>query len=218
MNKAFIFDMDGVIIDSEKAWEKYENDFLDKLLGKKISAKIGSTTGVSVNTIYDKAKLLGFVMPRKRFQMIYDETAFRMYDIAEITLGIEELIAFLIGKNFKLGIVSSSATSWINKVLSRLSFADKFESKISLNERSNLKPKPDPDGYAESMKNLGSDARNTIILEDSNTGIAAAKASGAFTIAFTQNLMDGYKQIKADAKAKNMQEVIEVIRKFCGDS
>ena len=213
MNKAFIFDMDGVVVNSEKAWEKYENDFLEKLLGEEISKKVGDTIGVSVNTVYDKASALGFDIPREKFKNIYDEAAFRMYDKANITSGINILVDFLIKKNFRLGLVSSSATSWINKVLQRLSFANKFESVISLNERPDLKPKPSPDGYVETMRNLGSQPNSTIILEDSNSGITAAKASGAFTIAFTQNLVGGYKQIEADSKADNMEEVIGIIKK-----
>ena len=212
MNKAFIFDMDGVIVDSEKAWVKYDNDFLDKLLGKKLAKKIGDTIGVSVRVIYEKAKALGLEMPREEFQSAYDKTAFSVYDKATITSDIDSLVDFLIKNNFRLGLVSSSATSWIGKVLPRMSFADKLESIISLNDRLDLKPKPSPDGYIETMKNLGSQSSSTIILEDSNSGITAAKASGAFTIAFTQNLVDGYKQIEGDTKADNMEEIIEIIK------
>ncbi|MDO8621406.1 MAG: HAD family phosphatase [Candidatus Levybacteria bacterium] len=214
MNKAFIFDMDGVIVDSERTWRKYAKDFTEKLFGKELKLKIGSLIGVSVNSSYDKAKAFGFKMKREEFQGIFDKTAFRMYDMANITAGIDALVGFLIRNNFKFGLVSSSATSWISKVLQRLSFADKFESIISLNERPDLKPKPDPDGYVETMRNLGSEPSSTIILEDSNSGITAAKASGAFTIAFTQNLVDGYQQINADSKANNMEEVIEIIKDY----
>lgn len=212
MNKAFIFDMDGVIVDSEKTWIKYNNDFLDKLLGKKLAKKIGDTIGVSVRVIYKKAKALGLEMPREKFQSVYDKTAFNVYDKATITPGIDSLIDFLIKNNFKLGLVSSSAISWIGKVLPRISFANKLESIVSLNERLDLKPKPNPDGYFETMKNLGSQPTSTIILEDSNSGITAAKASGAFVIAFTQNLVHGYKQIEADSKANTMEEVVEIVK------
>ena len=45
MNKAFIFDMDGVIVDSEKTWLEYENNLLEKILGNEIVDKIGDTVG-----------------------------------------------------------------------------------------------------------------------------------------------------------------------------
>lgn len=213
MSKAFIFDMDGVMVDSEKAWIKYESEFLDKLLGKELSKKIGDTIGVGVRTVHERAKALGFTMPREQFQSMYDKVAFTVYDRSNVTPGIDILASFLIKNNFRLGLVSSSAMSWIGKVLPRLSFADKIESIISLNDRLDLKPKPNPDGYLETMRNLGSQPNSTIILEDSNSGITAAKASGAFTIAFTQNLVNGYKQIEADSKANSMEEVTGIIEK-----
>lgn len=216
MNQAFIFDMDGVIVDSENAWEKYESNFEEKLFGKEISDKIGDTIGVSVNVVYNKARAFGFNMSREKFQSIYDETAFRMYEKANITVGIDILVDFLVKNNFRLGLVSSSAMSWINKVLQRLSFGNKFESMISLNERLDLKPKPNPDGYIETMRNLRSQPSSTIILEDSNSGISAAKASGAYTIAFTQNLVEGYKQVEADSKTDSMEEVVEIVREYTG--
>lgn len=204
--------MDGVIIDDEEVWKKYKDDSLKKILDEAISKKIGNTIGMSVNSQYDAARELGFEMSREEFQKIYDKAASGIYRKAEITPGIEELAKVLIRNNFKLGLVSSSAMSWIHKVLPRLSFANKFESVISLNERFDLKPKPNPDGYIMTMESLMSQPSSTIILEDSNSGIASAKASGAFTIAFTQNLIKGYKQIEADAKANNIREVIVIVR------
>lgn len=214
MNKAFIFDMDGVIVDSENAWRKYKGDFFEKLLGKEISDKIGNKIGLTVNTIYNRAKSFGFAMLRKEFQEINDRAALSVYEQVEITPGVNYLIDFLVNNNFKLGLASSSAVKSINKVLQKLSLGGKFASKISLNERPDLQPKPNPDGYTMKMRNLGSQPRNTIILEDSNLGITAARASGAFTIAFTQNLVKGYKQIDADAKADTMEEVIRIVENF----
>ncbi len=214
MNKAFIFDMDGVIVDSENAWKKYESGFFERLLGREINDKVGDKIGLTVNTIYDKAKSFGFTMLREKFQNINDRAALTIYERADLTPDIDRLISFLIKNDFKLGVASSTAMKWIKKVLRRLSLEGKFKSIISLNERPDLQPKPSPDGYTETMRNLDSHPSSAIIIEDSNRGIMAAKASGAFTIAFTQNLVDGYKQIEADAKANNMKEVIEIIMQW----
>jgi len=53
--------------------------------------------------------------------------------------------------------------------------------------------------------------QKTIILEDSNPGIASAKAAGAFTIGLRQNLIDGYQQVGADAYANTIDEVIALV-------
>jgi beta-phosphoglucomutase-like phosphatase (HAD superfamily) len=214
MSKAFVFDMDGVLINSEEAWFKFEPDFLDNLFGEKISQEIGDTIGIPLSVIYDKAKSFGFKKPLEEIQAIWDETAFRVYDKATITPDTDKLMEYLIGESFKIGLVSASKTSWINRVLPRLPFAKNITNVLSLDEgfHPNLRPKPSPDGYLEMMKIMNVSPNNTIILEDSNAGIKSAVDAGAYTISLSQNLISGYKQIDlANAKAKNMLEVIGVV-------
>lgn len=63
------------------------------------------------------------------------------------------------------------------------------------------------------MRVLASTPDNTIILEDSNSGIKSARASGAYTIGLKQNLVDSYVQEGADDYAKTMTDVIELVKK-----
>jgi HAD superfamily hydrolase (TIGR01509 family) len=214
MNKAFIFDMDGVLIDSERVWATYENDMLEKLLGVEITRKIGSPIGISIKSVYEKAKHFGFKVSEEEFQRTYNQTALRVYERANITKNTDKLVKYLITQGFHLGLLTSSHTGWTNKVLPRLSFKDNLESIISLNDHKELPSKPHPDGYLYIIKKLGAVPKSTIILEDANPGITAAKNSGAYTIAFTENLVEGYKQITADAKAKDMDEVLTLVKKY----
>ena len=188
------------------------NNLLEKILGNEIVDKIGDTVGMSVKSIYERARELDFSMPYKKFQKIYDDIAFCVYAQAIITPNVEKLAEFLVAQNIKIGIVSSSNIGWINQVLSRLTFRDDITEILSLNSRNDIQHKPYPDGYNEMMHILHASPAQTIILEDSNKGIRAAKASGAFTIAYTQNLIPGYKQISADAKANTMNEVIKITK------
>ena len=204
--------MDGVLVNSENTWEDYEHDFLDKLLGRELTEKIGDTVGVGVGAIYEKALKFGFVMTRQSFQDAYDQMAFKVYDESNLTSGLDKLVKFLTEEKFKLGLVSSSPLNWVHKILPKLSFKSQLEVVISLDKNDALKSKPEPDGYREAMKVLGATPKTTIILEDSNTGIASGLASGAFTIGFTPNLVRGYKQIEADATAENVVEVIEIVK------
>lgn len=216
MVKAFIFDMDGVLINSEATWYKYESKFVVNLFGKEISDKIGDTVGVSLKEIYSKAVNAGFNKPLEEVEIFWDQTAFKVYDNSQITPNTDDLMKFLIENSFRLGLVSSSKISWINMVLPRLKYSDQVEV-LSLDEgsNSNLRPKPSSDGYKEMMKRLGSNSISTIILEDSNTGIKSAMDSGAYTISISQNLISGYNQIQtANAKVKNMREVIEIVKKW----
>lgn len=212
MNKAFIFDMDGVFVNSEAYWAVYEHKFLPQLFGEEIAGKIGDMVGRSINDTYTKAKGLGYNIDIQEYYRRFDEISLKVYAEAEITPGIEELADKLQGHGFKLALVSSSPQSWIDQVLARISFYDKLEVVLSIHERNDLRPKPEPDGYIDAMKHLNVSPEGTIVLEDSNPGIAAGKAAGAFTIGLKQNLKSGYQQIGADAYADKASDVIEILQ------
>ena len=211
MNNAFIFDMDGVIIDSEPVWERYEQIFLPELLGKDVYAKIkDQILGNSVSGIYKAAVQWGFKMTKKEFEQIYDRYAEIVYEEAKFTDGIQELVDKLISINFTLGLVSSSRQYWINLVFKKLGSDNIFRCVLSLDSY-DRKPKPFPDGYLEAINLLGSVPEKTIILEDSNRGIQAAKASGAFTICLQENLPKGYLPPNADKYVTSIRELIQQI-------
>lgn len=213
-NKAFIFDMDGVLIDSENAWISYQDEFSTTLFGKDIYNKIGSTVGISVDAIYKKAQQQGFNLNIQEYYRIYDEQAKLIYLNAIPAANIDKLINHLKAKEFKLGLVSSSRRNWINIALKKLNIKNDFDFILSLNDQRDLKPKPHPDGYIEAIKYLNSTSETTIVLEDSNVGIQSAKSSGAYTIGFKENLLPKYVQTGADIYAENMLKVIKIVDKY----
>ena len=209
MNKAFIFDMDGVIIDSEAVWGKYEQDFLINLVGQKIVDKIkdqllGSTTYV----IYDLVKKYGGTISKEKFLREYDNQAMKIYAMSTPTNDINKLLRKLSDLGFKIGLVTASHANWIDEVLKKIRNRDLFEYTLSLADRTDLQTKPAPDGYLEAMKVLGSTPEKTIILEDSNKGIVAAKASGAFTICLREHLADDYPSTGADMYIQNLKTLL----------
>jgi HAD superfamily hydrolase (TIGR01509 family) len=210
MNKAFIFDMDGVIVNSEPVWERYEKKFLPELMGRDTYFKIkDQILGNSISRIYDVAANYGFKMNKNNFVKIYHQYAEIVYREAKITDGTQELIDKLISMNFKLGLVSVSRCDWIDLVLSKLE-KNAFQFVLSI-DSAGLRPKPFPDGYIKAMQNLKSSPNLTIILEDSQRGIKAAKASGALTICLQEHLPKGYLPKGADIYTKSITELINKI-------
>jgi beta-phosphoglucomutase-like phosphatase (HAD superfamily) len=208
---SFIFDMDGVLIDSERAWVPHQRAFSTALFGEEIYNQIGSTVGLSIDTIYQNAVKHGFSMNLGQFYDRYDKQAEIIYGEAEPTQDIDILFGYLRNKQFKIGIVSSSRKKWIDLVLAKFDSKHSFDFVLSLNDEKSFKPKPSPDGYVAAMQALNSDPDHTTILEDSNPGIASAKASGAYTIAYTEHLMPGYEQHGADDHASNIDEIIALL-------
>lgn len=212
MNKAFIFDMDGVLIDSERVWEKYEKDFLPGLIGHDIYEKLSESAGVSMRSLYEHFESLGAKISKEELFETYNEYAEKVYAEASIARGVEHVVDFLVEQHFQIGLVSSSPMNWIEKVLKRLPFdADIFHAVISVNDRLDLEPKPAPDGHLEAMKVLEAEPNTTMIVEDSNPGIRAAKASGAFTIAYSEFLLADYEQEEADIEAADMKELLQTV-------
>ncbi len=213
MKKAFLFDMDGVLVNSELIWSKHGVGFAEKLYGKEIYAKMGDLVGASLDHEYKEAKKHGFSMNLDEYYRKYDEHAAKMYALASITDGLSDLIQFLRQHEYVTGIVSSSRRPWIEIVLAKIGDKSLFDYTISLNE-AGLPSKPDPAGYIRAIRDVGATPSSTIILEDSNNGILSAKASGAFMIGFTPHLMEGYTQtVPANAVAKNFEEVREIVEK-----
>lgn len=212
MNKAFIFDMDGVIVDSETIWLQREEKFLTELLGRKIYLKIKDVLlGSTIKAIYEKAQENGYQIDFKDFVARYDKEAMDIYKQAKINPEIDTLTELLISLKFKIGLVTSSRKSWIDQVLPKLKNFQAFECIISIGERKDLRSKPAPDGYLEAIKTLRSVPEKTIILEDSNKGIASAKASGAITICLKEYLPAGYIPTGADIYFEKLSDLIKIL-------
>jgi HAD superfamily hydrolase (TIGR01509 family) len=93
--------------------------------------------------------------------------------------GAWELVEALTGQR-RLGVASNSTREWVDRVLEAAGFAGAFEVVVTAEEVES--PKPAPDVYLRAAELLGSAAAETIALEDSPPGAAAARAAGAYVI------------------------------------
>ena len=188
MNPTIIFDMDGVMVKSEDVWDECEQSLFPRLFGPNIAQKLlGNTRGSSESQIYEMAKNLGYKGAREILFDSYDKVAQTLYLNAPLTIGLDELLGTLELAGVRLGLVSASPKNWIEIVIGRLKHGNAFRFIESVNDHPELAPKPAPDGYNAAMKALGSTNSETLIIEDSQTGINAAIASGAHVCCFTMH-------------------------------
>jgi beta-phosphoglucomutase-like phosphatase (HAD superfamily) len=217
MNKAFIFDFDGVLVNNEPIWDIEKEVVFSQMFGANMFKKLGPTVGLNIDAIHQKTRDLGSAVSMPELVHAFRERAPEVYRNAPLTPGLEELKIELTRLNFHLGIVSASPREWIDIVLDRLTWsASEFKIVLSLQDRVDLAHKPSPDGYIHAMQELGASPKTTLILEDSNTGIASAKASGATVIGFKANLVPGYMQKGADFYANTTEDVLRLARVFKG--
>ena len=186
MFKSVIFDMDGVIIDSQPTYFRVEKR-LFKDLGVAISDEehhsfVGTTTRAMWMHIKGKYKLNQSIE-----ELVEKErTSYMDYLLSKENEkpipGVAELIEELYRNKVKLVVASSASIKNIEVVLKMFNLERFFETKVSGDEVNNGKPAPDTFLYAAKM--IGAEPKECIVIEDSKNGVEAAKSAGMKCIGF----------------------------------
>lgn len=217
MKKAFFFDMDGVLADSEGEWNRlgYDN-LLKEHFGEELFAKVKTISGVSIKDLFDNFVSAGWRGDYQSFHEANMRMAEKIYDTIPLSPNIEELIDALIERDFVIGIVSGSPLEWVNTLISRLKNKSKISLLLSVNNHKTLKAKPSPDPYLYAMKQLNMSPEDTIVLEDSVPGVNSAKEAGAKVICLTEHHKHSWQTMPANADyyAASMKEVQAVVDKI----
>lgn len=198
--EAVIFDMDGVIIDSEPLHKKLDDDLLAEY-GIKISEEeqlgfIGVTTGYKWAVIKEKYNLTDSLEELvKKDRNLYLTSLKKSRDIKPIE-GVNGLIKFLYEKKLKLAVASSSPMNVIKIVIRKFELEKYFSRIVTGDDVENSKPAPDI--FIEAARLLNIKPDNCIVVEDSQNGVEASKRAGMCCMAF-RNLNSGKQQLeKAD--------------------
>ncbi|MHB8133578.1 MAG: HAD family hydrolase [Anaerolineaceae bacterium] len=182
MIKAIIFDLDGLLIDSEGSWNEIRNQiFLD--YGKpwtEVDHK--AVMGVSTQewTAYMLRRLGSDLDPQQLVEMVIDRLSALYRKEIPFLPGAKEAIR-LAGKDYPLGLASGSHHSLLDIVTTHPELAGKFKVIISADDVNSGKPSPDV--YLEAARRLKVSPENCLCLEDSGNGIRAGKAAGMKVVA-----------------------------------
>ena len=218
MIKAVIFDMDGVIVNSEPLHKKaYYNMFKDFKLNVSESL-YESFTGKSTYSICEQLclKFNLSITPfelvnskRKHFKYIFEnDKSFKMID------GAFELIKDYYKNNLKLVLASSASMLTINKVFEKFDLDKFFVAKIS---GADLKQsKPNPEIFLKAAKISGHNKKDCIVIEDSTNGIIAANSAGIFCIGYKSKNSINQNYSLADLVISNFNQICfkEISKKF----
>ena len=185
MIDALIFDMDGVIVDSEFHWKSLEGFFLQSLIPTWSSVDQARIIGLSVHDLYRMlVDEYNVRETKERFLELYQQMANDIYgNKAALIEGFPELLAGLREEGIPVALASSSPRSWINIVLSRFALADAFRAVVSSDELQG-EGKPSPAIYLHTAHLLRVDPIRCVVIEDSMNGVLSAKSAGMFCIGF----------------------------------
>ena len=212
-----IFDMDGVIVDSELHWVGIENTFLNDLVGTWTEDDQERILGMSATDIF---KLLvseyGLKRSWEEYMAHYRELAQIIYGERSNLIGsVAEVIRELSSNGHTIGLASSSPRGWIDIVVDRFLIRDQFRAIVSSEDVGGV-GKPAPDIYLHCIKSLDhAIAAPPIAIEDTDKGIRSAKAAGCYVFGFRNGFNPKQQLTEADQTLSGWNaESIDCLRKI----
>lgn len=204
-----IFDMDGVIIDSEPQWAKAQIDTLAEC-GVTISEQDCEqlTRGKRIDEIA-KIWIQTFKLdmdPSIVADNILHKACSYILQEGSAMEGLYPLLEYLQSKQMRMAVATSSAPVIIQAVFDKLKLWDYFVLQCSANDEQYGKPHPAV--YLSVLEKLGISSTECIVIEDSVVGLIAAKAASLCTFLVNPNYQNERFAI-ADARLANLFDVIK---------
>jgi HAD superfamily hydrolase (TIGR01509 family) len=180
--EAVIFDLDGVLVDSEQVWDRVREEFARERGGRWHPNAQRDMMGMSSNewSRY-MSEELGVPLPPEEISEDVARLVAEEYRSAlPLIPGAVEAVS-RIAERWPLGLASSSNRSIIDLALECAGIADRFAVTVSSEEVG--RGKPAPDVYLEAAARLGVEPSRAVAIEDSTNGLLAARAAGLGVVA-----------------------------------
>ena len=179
---AVFFDMDGLLVDSEPLWLESETEMMAEFGYQWLESDQAACLGGPLDRVgnYMSGLIGGQRDGHSLMLEIIERMVLKFKGELPFMPGAVELISDLRANGIELTLVSASPRSLVDAALSN--FAESpFARSISSNDVKITKP--DPEGYLLAASSGRHEISNCLVLEDSLTGVTAAKASGAWVLA-----------------------------------
>jgi len=179
---AVFFDMDGLTINSEPQWLEAEIELTKGYGYQWTTQDQAACLGGPLSKVgqYMSDKTGGAKSGPEFHQAIIDLMATKVSAHATYMPGAKDLLAQLSNAGVPLALVSASPRVIVDAALSHV---QPLPFKTTISSDDVTETKPNPEGYLRAASMIGVDIQNCLILEDSATGVQAARASGAKVIA-----------------------------------
>ncbi|HOF11750.1 MAG TPA: HAD family phosphatase [Treponemataceae bacterium] len=216
MLEAVLFDMDGLLFDTErlylKSWKKASEeagiDFSEDLFFR----CVGTNTRDTKKIIFDA---LGEDFPFDQFEQITSQAVIDEIKAngPPLKKGVHSILAFLKERNIKMALATSTGKEMAKWMVEKAGLELYFDAYAFGSEVK--QGKPHPDIFLLAAKNLGVDAENCLVLEDSNFGLQAGQSAGMKTL-FIKDLVDPPMEVLAKVwnSASDLLEARDLIKEL----
>ncbi len=182
--RAFLFDFDGLILDTELAsragWELLYREHGHELPADLWASLVGTHGGWDPMTHLEE--LVGRPLEREALNERRYAHELALIEAEELRPGIAEYLAAARRHGLRRAIVSSASRRWVDAHLERLGQAVGWDAICTVDHDSE-RAKPAPTLYLEALELLGVRPEEAVAFEDSPNGVRAAKAAGIFCVA-----------------------------------
>jgi HAD superfamily hydrolase (TIGR01509 family) len=214
MIKGIIFDMDGVIIDSNHIHYENWSEIFKKKFSKKIPVKeFAEHLGES------QKEFTASMIKIAKVETSYDELTpliyenyFRLKDKIKLKSGIKEALACL-KPDYKIALGTGASKEFAIDIIMIQGIADYFDCIVAGDEVK--RAKPDPEIFLKAAEMLGLKPNECVVIEDAKMGIIAAKNAGMKVISIPDDLTKHQDHSIADLKLDSISDLsIEILAKL----
>jgi len=204
--RALVFDFDGLILETEtpayQSWAEIYREHGHELPMDRWHGYIGSDTGF--DPAGHLAALVGEGFDRVATQVRRDARKSELIAALDVMEGVRDYLADAKRLHLRVAVASSSSRAWVLGHLERLGIAAHWD---AIRTRDDVaRTKPAPDLYLATVAALGVAPHQTVALEDSTNGIAAAKDAGLLCVAVPNALTAGMDLSRADLRLRSLAE------------
>ncbi len=203
--RALVFDFDGLIVDTEssdlRAWQEIYADHGAEL-DLQVWAQVIGTQENDFDPIAHLELVRGARVDRNRLSATQVQRRLELTAVQPLLPGVIDLVACARGQGIKVAIASSSSRVWVEGHVEQRGILGRFDCICCREDVDRTKPYPDL--YLSALTCLGVSAAETVALEDSPNGIAAARAAGLYVVALPNPVTAGLDLSAADQRLDSM--------------
>ena len=207
MIKAVIFDVDGLLLDSEPIWSLADRELL-KRRGIDYRDEL-KTRIVGKGQVESAQNIKDYYQLRDPIDELVTERRKILNELLKANLrlmpGAQKLIDLLAKNNFRLAIASSQSKEIIDLIIKSFALGEKFSVIVYGDEV--VRGKPEPDIYLLAAERLAIWPEEALVLEDSNNGAIAAKKAGMKVIVIPNQYNRGQAFPLADLVVESLADI-----------